>query len=787
MMRRLLFLFIFSLAFYANAQDTTGLTKQIAKLEGQPPIEKIYLHLAKTVYNFRDTIWYKIYLVVGAHHQLSALSGVSYVELISPADTLVGRQIVHLTSGVGWGDIPLEQELKPGIYRIRSYTNWMRNNGDGAFYEQKICIGGVDPHINDAQTVVANPDVQFFPEGGNMVSGVRCRLAFKAIGANGLGTNVKGIIEDNEGKVVTDFASSHLGMGEFAFTPEAGKSYVAKVFTNAQSFYKVSLPEVADTGFTMTVNNRLKDSIYIKIAVNNKTLISQKNNAFYLIAQSNGKVYYTTQGKLEGLVFTAKVDKGRFPSGIAQITLFDDNGKPIAERIAYVEGADTLQFKVTSNQTENIRKINLQANDENNKPVSGTFSVAVINESLADANENAENTIMNNLLLTSDLKGNIEQPNYYFTNPNDQTRADLDLLMLTQGYRRIIWDNILRDTAKTTKYMPEQSLSIAGTIKTYSGKPVPNGKLTLLDNKENLFRDTVADINGNFRFTNLYLSDTSMVVLKAKKANNSDNVKLQIYRSDYPSINKTSDKFYANSMQNPQAAILYQQYQKQQKDFVANGIRLKEVKITGYKHKEPDLSRSANLNKGSADQVIMGSELGACIRLSDCLAAHVHFADVHNMVVIIDGNITAAGDDYLNAVDPNDIYSIEVLRHANSLSIYGSSLNNKAALVITLKNGSEKRKENYATVVPGLAIVRFNGFAISRTFYSPKYLVNKIDNLQIKPRDLVFWKPNLLTNKDGKATFEYTNNSVKGTYRIVIEGIDDDGNLGRQVYKYEVK
>ena len=308
--------------------------------------EKVYLHLDKQNYGFGDTIWYKAYTVVGEHHQLSALSSVLYVELISPKDSMVARQILPLVSGTGWSDIPLLPTLKQGNYRIRAYTNWMRNAGPDYFYNQKIRIGGIPVETNTQKpTTQVNPDVQFFPEGGELVNGIRSRIAFKAMSTKGLGEAIKGTVEDNEGDIVADFASQHLGMGEFAFTPQSGKTYKAKISGAGEAGFTVELPKAQEEGYTLALNNSEPDSIYIKVAVNEKTLNGQKNSTFYIIAQSSGKVYYTSESKLEGLVYSAKVEKSRFPSGIAQFTLFSQSGEPMAERVAFIQNSDTLKLK----------------------------------------------------------------------------------------------------------------------------------------------------------------------------------------------------------------------------------------------------------------------------------------------------------------------------------------------------------------------------------------------------------------------------------------------------------
>src|SRR6185312_16368786 len=164
----------------AHAQTALFFSHALTRIEARPASEKAYLHLDKPNYDFGDTIWYKAYTVIGQHHQLSALSGVLHVELLSPKDSVVARQTLALTSGIAWGDIPLPKTLKQGSYRIRAYTSWMRNFDPDNFYDQHIRVGGIAP-IASQQAAQAKPDVQFFPEGGQLVNGIRSKVAVKAI------------------------------------------------------------------------------------------------------------------------------------------------------------------------------------------------------------------------------------------------------------------------------------------------------------------------------------------------------------------------------------------------------------------------------------------------------------------------------------------------------------------------------------------------------------------------------------------------------------------------------
>ncbi|HVS92619.1 MAG TPA: hypothetical protein VHE59_11330 [Mucilaginibacter sp.] len=782
-----------------SAQDSTFLSGAINRLNNQPAQERVYLHLDKPNYGFGDTIWYKAYTVIGPKHQPSALSGVLYAELISPSDSLVSRQIIPLVSGIGWSDMPLPVNLKPGNYRLRAYTRWMRNFGADAFDEQRVMIGGIAP------ATIKSPekyDVQFFPEGGELVDGVRSRVAIKAIGTNGFGKDIKGTIEDNTGNIVADFSTRHLGMGVFALTPEAGKRYKAMITITGETAVTADLPAAKAMGYTFGVNNSEKDSIYVKVATNEKTLAADKGQFFYILAQSNGRVYYTASGRLEGTTYTASIARSRLPEGIAQFTLFSQTGEPLAERIVFIENkADEIDVTLSTNsesyKTHGKVTLNLIAKDSANKPVTGSFSVAVINESKVNPDESNEYTILNKLLLSSELKGYIEQPNYYFTNQSDKTRADLDLLMLTQGYRRYDWKQILTNPTNTT-YLPERTQELAGTITTLSGKPLPNSKITLAVTRQNIFRDTIAGENGRFVFTGLDITDTAVVVIKASKANKRDNVKIIPERQDYPQIAPANYPTEVATADTTRLAIKYSDFKKEQKDYVfKNGRMLKTVTIKGYRRPSPPkIPNSSNLHGGgNADQVIMYDQMGDGPDLASRLTGKINFVTfsqggtplntrtLSKMAIIVDG-ITLSGD-HLGDINPDDVYSIEVLRTSFAKNIYGSSLPGDGALIITTKRGVTP--VDPASIHPaGLIAINYAGLYKAKAFYTPKYSALPKHNGPPDKRTTIYWNQNILTDKDGKATIDFYNNDNDGKYRVVVEGIDDNGQIGRQTYHYNV-
>lgn len=930
-LRLLLFFIVVSVMPAFAQQDSSFLTTSVNNLKATydaKPIEKVYLHLDKPNYIPGDTLWFKAYTVVGKTHALSALSGVLYVELISPTDSVVKRINLRLTSGIAMGDFALSNKLKPGNYNIRAYTTWMRNAGADYFYNQRINIGGITPGQVAAIAAKVNPDVQFFPEGGELVNGVRSKVAFKAVNPNGSGENIKGSIVDNDGNLVAEFESAHAGMGVFALLPQPGKTYSAKVQLADGRTFNVPLPKAQEAGYVLSINNTRADSLFLRVSANGAQLQAKQNSSFFLVGQSGGEVYFTAAGTLKTPVFGAGIDKARFPSGIVQFTLFAD-GQPVNERIVFVQNNDTLKMALSSTtKTYGARspvKLSFNVKNDEGKPVAGTFSVAVINESRVGADETIEGSIFSHLLLTSDLKGYVEKPNYYFVNPTDAKRAELDMLMLTQGYRRFEWKQIIAAPDVRIANKPEKNLSLEGTIKTTGGGVVANGKLMLTSTRENTILDTVTDAGGNFKFTDLILSDTAKIVLQARKQNNGKRVSIYVKQPDYPNLIKSNAQDAANNDLSPDALQRsYAAYQSQlHDDSLKYGKQLGQVNITGKKldkgdpyadkrtvatrffdmkqyagytsmrevvlkalpfYKEVDgglsttgrkggpanilldgtlvsldnlyaylpseiesvkagdagdiqegqkqsaflvittkrragtdttvlkqvnitakkvkknvVTRSSNLHgPGNADQVIMGDQLGGgCAYIADCLRGKLFGINFKadgtpvnisrganaDMVIEVDGNRLAGSE--LNNINANDVSSIEVLRTNFAKSIYGSDIGG-GLLIITMKNGSE-RKYLTADSPTGLITYPFKGYYKARTYYTPKYTAANKDSGILDLRSGIYWKPDVLTGADGTAMFDYFNADTKGTYRVIIEGIDDDGNLGRQVYRYKVE
>ncbi|RYU87380.1 TonB-dependent receptor [Mucilaginibacter terrigena] len=707
-------------------------------------------------------------------------NAVSYSVLLNNSVVAKGKSVTDANGNL---HIELPGD-NPALLKTGRIVTGISGTGQGTVYKNI-----------PVRVMAGRADVQFFPEGGMLVNGIGTRVAFKAIGADGLGFDVKGNVTDSKGKQVAEFTTAHLGMGVFDFTPQAGNSYKANIVYPDGSNGTVNLPVAISNGFALSIVPAGPQ--HLKVVVST----TKENTAqFSLVAQSGGKVYYAATSKPANTVFSAIVPKNKFPSGIAQFTLFSASGTPLNERLVFIDiPEDRLKlFATTDKQTysprENV-KLNIQIKDNEDKPAVGSFSVAVTDESKVPVDENSENNILANLLLTSDIKGYIEQPAYYFKNINDKARADLDILMLTQGYHRYEWKDVLSDNQPAIRYPRQSNFTISGRVTTPSGSPVAGGKVELINFDDGLLKlDTLTDQNGRFAFNDILFADSIKFLIQARTAKNKRDVVITMDSIPAP---LTSNYKALADFKSDAGIITYAQssralYYEQMKYGLGNHvINLREVLI---REKANALKHSSNLNgPGRADQVFLAKDFFSmgCPQLADCLQGRLLGVVFRNgipytargggrMLVVIDG--AYASPNFINTLNVNDVQSIEVLRNIGNYAIYGSQGSN-GVIVITTKRGDEP---TYYPKTFGNGIKPYapKGIFRARTFYSPKYDVKNRQTLA-DLRTTIFWKPNIVTG-GGKASLDYFNAS-KGNYRVVIEGIDSEGNIGRQVIRYKVE
>jgi hypothetical protein len=596
-------------------------------------------------------------------------------------------------------------------------------------------------------------------------------------------------------------------MGAFTLLPEAGKTYSANL-TFANGIKKtVPLPASKPSGLTLSVVNSTPSSIMIQISTNQAFYNTNKDKNFYLVARSKGVIAFAAQAALNTMTIGASIPKNKFPDGILQITVFTTKGEPLAERLVFIKRNTISSLSLSSDKkiygTRQAVKMNVLAKT-NNVPVEGNFSISVINESKVPFNDDDETTILSSFLISSELQGFIEKPNYYFQQINEKKTADLDLLMMTQGYRKFSYNDILAGKAPVISVLPEQGIEFSGILRTSNGMPVSNGSLKLVVPESRFYAETKSNLKGEFKFEKVVITDSTEATISARSQTAAKNMMIMLNGSGFPTIAR--NKNIAEEKLNIDSVLLpYLDNSKRQYRMITQMLQEVVVKATAIKKSShldhPSLSGLATV----PDHQIESDRFQGCVIFLNCLqssAAGLIFSDnnfyvarVFNSGLKVPVQIFYDGMpvdvNYLNNVQTADVDNVEIFLK-DDLGLVNRAYNTNGVLVINSKK-TEKGKavtaEDLKKLFPPSNVLTFKpqGYIKKREFYTPKYLTAASRTVGADYRSTVYWNPRVFTDKDGTMALEFYNGDNKGTYKAVVEGTDIDGNLSRFIYRYKVE
>lgn len=656
------------------------------------PLEKVHIQTDKPYYSLNDTLWLKAY-IVNERNEISTLSHILYVDLLDYRDSVKTSLTLPLSQGLGWGALTLsDSTLSAGNYHIRAYTNRMRNFGGEYFFNKEIKIGGGYSQTIGAASFQSNAawkkatgntaqkaediSVKFFPEGGELVDNVASKIGFKAIGADGVSREITGYIVDKDNTRLTTFRSEHAGMGTFILQPDAANTYTAVVKLADSSEKRIALPKVLVQGYSLSVNQS-EDNIIVSISATKALL---KNGEVTLVGQANNIIKYTGKKDLSGNGLTTMIPKSRFPEGIVQFTLFSPDYQPVAERLIFNRNPDKhLNIKITPdkpgyNQRDKVH-LDLEVTDQQGTPVSGSFALAVTNEVQVPYTEAEETTIFSNLLLTADLKGYIEHPNYYFADNNADKDRQLDNLLLTQGWRRFVWQDIMENKLPTLTYQPETGIGLSGRVLTNKGLPVAGGRVYILFNTPGgTVVDTVTNADGRFNFENLTFNKGISYNVAATDAKGKKNVKIELDKRDNvpPPVNHIPEEQPLSESFTAFTEKTKKQAEQLNKVITPNNaIALNEVTIKEKRKTIKDIALQGSKNfRGWSDFALTFVDLAKANDIGVFLSIQTDIKITHSKLggwgvpkfyeVYLDGEIVDSVR--YNAILPGDIAAIEIVK-----------------------------------------------------------------------------------------------------------------------------
>ncbi|SFU45314.1 TonB-dependent outer membrane receptor, SusC/RagA subfamily, signature region [Pustulibacterium marinum] len=873
-------------------------------------LEKIYAQTDRPLYFPGETIWYKAY-VTKADGTPQNLGKYVYAQLISPKGTIAKNAILDLKDGYAYGDFTIATDWVGGLYKIRFYTNWMKNYGEEAYFEKEIVvqkvntpnlllklefdkkaygkgasviadfevkdlknqplaatafkytvsIGGQKLETNSATTntigkhaiqfqlpdslnttdalinvlvpyegsyesiarsipvTLNHIDLQFLPEAGQAIVGFEHPFAFKALNEFGKPADVSGEIINDQNEVVTTFESFHDGMGSVAFTPK-NSNYYARITAPFVSDSLIAIPNILTSGTTFSVT---ETNAAYKVHVQSSLL----KEVSVTLQSAHQKIGTTGIIPIKNQKGTYQILKESLPVGIVSVQV-KSGYTLLAERLLFTNPKRQLKVSVDLDkevyQTRERVKVKLTTTDANDNPIPANLSVSVADNKLVNFADDKQDHILSSLLLSSELKGKIHKPTFYFDAKEPKAIQALDYVMLTHGWRSYISNSI---TPENAAYSHDTNAVQFGVVTDTAGQGIAS-HLLLFDTYANEVRVFDTDEKGNFKFE--HTRNTDLILMAYTEENTLLKIQNGAFlgsKTDYwngttladtTKRDFTADKIYKpktttiqenvtsmNDLKGTAAALALQ----------ADASNLEEVVVVGYGTVKKECVngsvqyiRSDELSSGNetALQALQGNVAGVQITQANSEqkpAANVSIRGMASVsgnsqpLFVIDGvpyDGNTLNNGYFQQLNANNIDNITIVKGAAAATLYGSRGSN-GVIVMTTKDNSyhhyyqksfpKKKDFKFATEL-------YYSSAPSTTqpkmFYMPVYgEKTQPQEERTDFRNTLYWNPVIQTDANGEANFVFYNSDAISSFVITTEGIGYNGLIGHTTQEYATK
>ncbi len=783
-----LFLFVFFGGFAQKPEDI------LQQLSERSPIEKIYLHFDRDNYMAGETAWFKSYLF--SDYFPDTISTSLYVELLNDSSVIISRKILPVLLGTSNGQFELPDSLQTGYYFIRAYSPTIITRDPGFISQQNIFIYGKKNNHVAVLEKQKTLRLEFFPESGQFISGAINTIAFKATNENGLPVTVNGNIKNEKGELLTTFTTYHDGMGMFDLAPLANEKYYAVLNEDATG-HKYYLPVQTGKGIVFKVISTGRKKYF--------ELLQQKTDpsfkAAYMIGQMQHHVVFRQDFTQDREEITGTIDVSHLNSGILQVTVFNKDNIPLAERLTFVDNgeyiqkaellADTLDF---SEKGKNSFHISFK------DTVQGFFSVAVTDPEY-DLNTIRQQNIVSMFLLTSDLKGYIHNPAYYFSEKSDSVQNALDLIMMINGWRRFKWSSLINNNLPATVDKDKGYITVDGhlyikdTKKPFANKPFVIFVYT--PDSSRIIRMSATDARGHFKIDSLLFFDRARLLFKDIRGKKSDLLQVNLsddslarkfqmprvdkqnsygnifpqenqekkWAFDYDAILKAEGKMLAGvtvrakkknpveELEEKYASGLFSGFSERTIDLVNTNDVITQENIFEYlSYKVPGL----NISRDGLDYYIYYRQ-AASLSSMGLIPMTLYLDEIETDAIVI------------SSIPANQVAMVKVF------SSFVGTVGNGAGGVLAIYTKKGTDLYNDASITD---IVSYQGYSVIKEFYLPDYTV---DTAAIKKQDnriTLLWAPQIIVNGiNENITVTVYNNDRAKQLKIVVEGMTIDGKL----------
>jgi hypothetical protein len=746
------------------------------------PEEKIYIHYDKNSYVTGDTVRFKAYLFSGSKRSTAGKN--FYLELLNDKGKVMSRVTAPVFESTASCNLVLPIDSVTSAFYCRAYTESMLRGDSSFIYTKALSVINLAKHAANVNS--GSTKISFLPEGGDWVENVPGLIAFKVTDANGMPANASGVIKSGN-EVMADFATTHDGMGYFAMSPQPNQTYTAVWKDNNGQERNTPLPKAKPTGVSLHVENIATGK---KFYVLRSQTADEADKQLTLIVYANGNIFYQANIDLSArAISNGTIPTKELPTGILYLTLFNKNKRPVAERITFVNNHDhnfQIDTALTINKAKRgLNQVKLAIKDT----IRSNFSIAVTDAEQDPSSVNADN-IVSHLLLTADLHGKIVNPYYYFTDKTENADKNLDLVMLTHGWRKYNWaadtSKVPADTVTGYRFISiKGKLNGLGTLDKEA-----YGTVTMQTDTNSVMLPMVVNKSGYFfRDGLIYYGDAKLFFKFADKRLNANSIKLSvdnglIKRFPYPFMAPAADTAAASSSAGALSPRM-QDYLFQLKNTRSlKEVQVKSTAVTQQQKLEKTytsglfkdgISTTINvgddprfLNYVSLFQYLQGKIPGLIIKnpLSGPLTTPTATWRNESVYFYLNGFQVSVDD--ISSTSMNDF---------DYVKIYDPSMGGAFRAPGAVISVYTKRGKGFIFDSSNKKMRILPGYTSVKEFFSPDYasgiMVSKPDL-----RTTLYWNPNVIIDKDSREyIIKFYNNDVTRKFKIVLEGMNFDGKL----------
>ncbi len=779
---------LFCIAYFtiasSHAQVLSNLQNSFNTFQKENFQEKLYVHVNKGTFLTGEIIWFKVYCIDGSTGKPADISKVAYIELLDNNHAAVLQAKIGLSHGRGDGSFSIPFSVNTGNYRLSAYTNWMKNFDAGFFFEKQLTI--INPLRTQPTDKASAPayDVQFFPEGGHLVKGITSKIAFKLSGSDGKGADCSGVVIDQKNDTVARFKSLKFGIGSFTFKPTQQTVYKAVIKVNKSIIIR-ELPQIGESGYVMQATDH-NDSWNVSV----KSSDSASAAGIYLMAYNNHAIHVAAGANLVNGTASFNIEKSKLNEGINRLTLFDQQQRPLCERIIFRRPAKKLTIAArVDQQTYSTRKkvsLAISTQDEAHKDQMADLSVSVFRaDALQDINSDH---IAGYLWLRAELKGNIESPDYYLENPAPETDEALDNLMLSQGWTQFDWTKITSGAAPHFKFLPEYTGPIITGHITHTSDKAPAKGITAyltIPGPPNQLYITRSDSTGQLLFSSQNFYGSKEIVVQTNSMQDST---YRIEVTNPFSDQHSAGQSFAYAAKPDIKAALTENSVNMQVQNIFSATQLKQfyapqTDSTAFFGKPTKSYLLDNFTRFTTIEEVLREYVGsiAVAKRQGKFTIKMFNVDqpLGNPLVLIDGD-PIFDVDKIFKIDPLKIKQLDVV---STNYLYGPAIFNGIMSFTTYKNDGI----NF-DIDPHAVILDYEGLQLERKFYSPIYETqSQIGSTIPDFRNTLYWNPDANTPVNGKIDLQFYTGDKAGHYIGIIEGTTVNGRAGYQSFNFEIK